>query len=60
MAFSKCRDKNTGETIGTGLGMYIVATTINEYNGKYSILNIKEGFMLEILIPKERDMNGNT
>lgn len=40
-----------GNQIGTGLGMYIVASSINEYNGKYSITKIVEGFGLEIIIP---------
>lgn len=48
------RDKNTGEIIGTGLGMYIVASIINEYNGKYNIINNTSGFELELLIPNER------
>ena len=49
------KDKNTGEVIGTGLGMYIVASTINEYNGKYNIINNTTGFELEILFPNERN-----
>lgn len=52
-------DKNTGEIIGTGLGMYIVATTINEYNGKYNLVNNEDGFEIEILLPQERKENGN-
>ncbi len=51
-------DKNTGEVIGTGLGMYIVATTINEYNGRYSIID-SDGFELEIVLPNERSNNGD-
>lgn len=51
-------DKNTGEVIGTGLGMYIISTAINEYNGKYSIIN-NNGFELEIVFPNERNNNGN-
>lgn len=51
-------DKNTGEIIGTGLGMYIVATAINEYGGNYSIIN-SNGFELEILISNERNNDGD-
>ena len=46
---------NTGEIVGTGLGMYIVASTVNEYNGKYKINNDTTGFELEILFPNERN-----
>lgn len=51
---------HTGEIIGTGLGMYIVATTINEYNGKYELTNNKNGFEIEINLPVERTDYGNT
>lgn len=40
-----------GNIIGTGLGMYIVASTIREYNGDYKITETQKGFGLEIRIP---------
>ena len=40
-----------GKAIGTGLGMYIVASSINEYNGKYAITKVENGFGLDITIP---------
>lgn len=40
--------------------MYIVATTINEYNGKYELTNNKNGFEIEINLPVERTDYGNT
>ena len=40
-----------GNQIGTGLGMFIVASSINEYNGTYTITKIKDGFGLDITIP---------
>ena len=40
-----------GNQIGTGLGMYIVASSINEYQGTYSITKITDGFGLDIIIP---------
>lgn len=43
-----------GNKIGTGLGMYIVASCINEYNGRYTITQIQNGFGLKIIIPVER------
>jgi signal transduction histidine kinase len=42
---------SNGNQIGTGLGMYIVASSINEYSGKYTITKVKDGFGLEISIP---------
>lgn len=43
-----------GEVIGTGLGMWLVKNTAQEYNAKVSILAVKKitGFSLEILIPR--------
>ena len=40
-----------GNQVGTGLGMYIVASSINEYNGRYTIVEAKDGFALDIEIP---------
>lgn len=40
-----------GNKIGTGLGMYIVASSVNEYNGTYTITKVKDGFGLDITIP---------
>lgn len=40
-----------GKTVGTGLGMYIVASSINEYNGRYTITKVENGFGLDITIP---------
>jgi signal transduction histidine kinase len=44
---------NSGKKIGTGMGMYIVSSTISEYNGEYVIDEHKNGFKLSILIPSE-------
>lgn len=40
-----------GKALGTGLGMYIVASSINEYNGRYTITKVESGFGLDIIIP---------
>ena len=41
-----------GNVIGTGLGMYIVATTLREYNAQYKIIESSEpGFSLDMLFP---------
>lgn len=42
---------NNGEIIGTGLGMYIVASTIREYNAKYELITNKTGFALDLKFP---------
>ena len=41
-----------GNQIGTGLGMYIVSSSVAEYGGRYVLTEIKEGFGLDITIPK--------
>lgn len=46
------KDNNTGEIVGTGLGMYIVSSTMNEYGGEYQLLD-NNGFGLELKFPKE-------
>lgn len=40
-----------GNVIGTGLGMYIISSTVREYNGDYKLTQIKNGFGIEIKIP---------
>lgn len=40
-----------GNQIGTGLGMYIVASSVNEYQGTYTITKITDGFGLDVIIP---------
>ncbi len=43
-------DKN-GEPIGSGLGMYIVASTAREYNAQYEITKYTNGFGLKLNFP---------
>ena len=40
-----------GNQAGTGLGMYIVSSSINEYNGHYTIMKVENGFGMDIVIP---------
>ncbi|MED1722057.1 ATP-binding protein [Brevibacillus parabrevis] len=40
-----------GEVIGTGLGMYIVASTAREYNARYIIAEYNTGFGLDLIFP---------
>ena len=42
---------SNGNQIGTGLGMYIVASSVNEYNGTYTITKVENGFGVDITIP---------
>ena len=42
---------SNGNQIGTGLGMYIVASSVNEYGGTYTITKTTNGFGLDIIIP---------
>lgn len=45
-----------GEEIGTGLGMWIVKSTVDEYNGNIVVLNnLSEGFGIEISLPLKKD-----
>ena len=50
--FTTKRDDRTGEKIGTGLGMWIVKSSIDEYNGKIEFINVRDGgFALKIIFP---------
>ena len=40
-----------GEIVGTGLGMYIVASTAREYNAKFKITEYNVGFGMEFRFP---------
>lgn len=42
-----------GVKIGTGLGMYIVATNVQSYNGKCDVKCSEDGFLIEIEFPGE-------
>lgn len=45
------RDEKTGEKIGTGLGMWIVKSTIDEYNGDIEIVQARPYFKVKITLP---------
>jgi len=46
------KDPVTGEQKGTGLGMWIVKTIIEEYSGESSLIRNDEGFKLEFTLKK--------
>ncbi|NJO89975.1 MAG: HAMP domain-containing histidine kinase [Chloroflexia bacterium] len=45
------RDEKTGEKIGTGLGMWIVKSTVDEYDGDIEILQSRPNFKVKIILP---------
>lgn len=47
-----------GEKTGTGLGMYILASTIREYDAKVEIVEFKNSFSLKMVFPKSKGDNG--
>ena len=49
--FTTKRDEKTGEKVGTGLGMWIVKSTIDEYNGDVEILAARPSFKVKITLP---------
>jgi signal transduction histidine kinase len=46
------KSKMKSDVEGIGLGMWIVKSTIDEYNGRVEILNSKTGFKLKLSFPK--------
>lgn len=50
--FSTKRDPSSGEEIGTGIGMWLIQKTVEEYRGKVTLdEKTKSGFSLSILLP---------
>lgn len=49
--FTTKRDERTGEKIGTGLGMWIVKSVIDEYGGDVTFLTVRPGFKLKLILP---------
>ena len=43
-----------GNKIGTGLGMYIVSSSINEYKGMFKLTRLASGFGITITIPGDQ------
>lgn len=55
-AFESSKFNNKGEKIGTGLGLYIVKATINEYKGSsIQVLPKSKGFAVRIKFSKQYD-----
>ncbi|WP_422861306.1 sensor histidine kinase [Flagellimonas sp. W118] len=49
--FTTKRDKQTGEKTGTGLGMWIVKSTLDEYEGDIIFVRSRPGFKIKIVLP---------
>jgi signal transduction histidine kinase len=49
--FTTKRDERTGEKIGTGLGMWIVKSTLDEYNGDIEFSKVRPGFKVKLVLP---------
>ncbi len=49
--FTTKRDEKTGEKIGTGLGMWIIKSTVDEYNGDVEIITARPNFKIKIALP---------
>lgn len=48
------KEQSSGDDTGTGLGMWIIKSSIDEYDGKIQILNLlNSGFGVRIQIPKK-------
>lgn len=45
------RDEHTGEQIGIGLGMWIIKSVIDEYNGSIRLSKVRPGFQINIKLP---------
>ncbi len=51
--FFTTKKDEVGNDVGTGLGMWLLKTTVDEYKGKINILKNRVGFTLDILFYKK-------
>jgi signal transduction histidine kinase len=54
-SFNTTKKDAIGRDVGTGLGMWIVKSTIEEYKGEVLIENKRPGFKLTIMLPLRAD-----
>ena len=51
LPFTTSKRDRLGNTIGTGLGMYLVKAVIDDNSGNVELMNSKVGFKLKIKLP---------
>lgn len=51
LPFETSKVDRKGNKIGTGMGMYLIKSIIDDYNGNIEILEKENGFSVEILFP---------
>jgi len=51
LPFKTSKRDRKGNVIGTGMGMYLVKTILEEYNADIRILDSKSGIKLRMLFP---------
>lgn len=51
LPFTTSKRDRTGNEIGTGLGMYLIKSVIDDNNGNLEILEPKSGFAVKIIFP---------
>ncbi|MBL7858200.1 MAG: sensor histidine kinase [Cyclobacteriaceae bacterium] len=54
LPFETSKVDKKGNKIGTGIGMYLAKTIIDDYNGQIDIQEIHDGFKLKISIPTRK------
>lgn len=54
LPFETSKVDKRGNKVGTGIGMYLVKTILDDYKGDIDILEINEGFILGISLPLKK------
>jgi C4-dicarboxylate-specific signal transduction histidine kinase len=55
LPFETSKRDNRGNKVGTGMGMYLVKTILEDYNAEIKILECRKGFKLKILLPVTKE-----
>ncbi len=58
LPFETSKVDKRGNKIGTGIGMYLAKTIVEDYKGDIEILEIVNGFKVGIYLPLRKDNNG--